>query len=272
MAVASIRPPAVAGQFYPADPRVLATMVSEFLASAQALECVPPPKALVVPHAGYIYSGPIAACAYAALRPLRETITRVVLLGPNHRVPLRGMALPASLSFAGPLGTVDVDFEAWQALRARPEIIVDDRPHAFEHCLEVQLPFLQSVLERFTLVPLVVGECPDDTVASVLEELWGGPETLIVISSDLSHYHTYAQAQLADQATVEQILHLDGRLDGHQACGAYPLNGLLKTVHRHRLEPHLLDLRNSGDTAGDRDRVVGYASIAFCEPEDRAHH
>ncbi|MDY0012312.1 MAG: AmmeMemoRadiSam system protein B [Rhodocyclaceae bacterium] len=272
MANASVRTPAVAGAFYPADPRVLLSMIGEMLTRAVPLDEAPPPKALIVPHAGYIYSGPVAASAYAGLARLREIVRRVILLGPNHRVALGGMALPASLVFSTPLGEVEVDREHWQRLQQRPDVVVDDHPHAMEHSLEVHLPFLQAVLNHFTLTPLVVGDTPPEQVAALLEEVWGGPETLIVVSSDLSHYQPYHQAQWCDRSTVDQILHLDATLDHQQACGATSVNGLLRAARRHHLEPHLLDLRNSGDTSGDRQRVVGYASVALCEKLPHVHH
>jgi len=274
MATASIRPAAVAGYFYPDDPHVLRAQIGEMLTAAVPLETVAAPKALIVPHAGYVYSGPVAASAYATLAGLRESVRRVVLLGPVHRVPVRGFALPAAQFFATPLGQVPVNRADWEALQARPDVTVDDRPHAMEHSLEVQLPFLQTVLDAFELVPLLVGDASPDAVADVLDALWGGPETLIVVSSDLSHYHTYNQAQTADRGTIGQILRLHTGLDHEQACGATPVNGLLRAAGRHGLEPHLLDLRNSGDTAGDRSRVVGYASIAFAEasPHARSRH
>lgn len=265
MASASIRPAAVAGFFYPDDPRVLQTQLAEMISAAVPLEVVTEPKALIVPHAGYVYSGPVAAAAYRSLLALRERIRRVVLIGPAHRMAVQGLALPAAQAFATPLGVVPVDRDAWHALSQRADVQLDDRPHEFEHCLEVQLPFLQSVLDSFTIVPLLAGQASAAQVASVVEELWGGPETLIVISSDLSHYHTYEQARTGDRSAVDHILRLRPLLDHEQACGATPINGLLQVAARHGLEPHLLDLRNSGDTAGDRSRVVGYASIAFTE-------
>lgn len=265
MASASIRPAAVAGFFYPDDPRVLQTQLAEMISAAVPIEVVTEPKALIVPHAGYVYSGPVAAAAYRSLLPLRERIRRVVLIGPAHRMAVQGLALPAAQAFSTPLGVVPVDRDAWHALRQRADVQLDDRPHEFEHCLEVQLPFLQSVLDSFTIVPLLAGQASAAQVAAVVEELWGGPETLIVISSDLSHYHTYEQARTGDRSAVDQILRLHPVLDHEQACGATPINGLLQVAARHGLEPHLLDLRNSGDTAGDRTRVVGYASIAFTE-------
>lgn len=272
MANASVRAPAVAGSFYPADPRVLQSMIGDMLTRSVPLEDTPPPKALIVPHAGYMYSGPVAAAAYAGVAQLRDVVRRVVLLGPNHRVALRGMALPASLVFATPLGEVEVDLEHWQRLQGLPGVTVDDLPHTLEHSLEVHLPFLQTVLDHFTLTPVVVGEAPPEQVAALLEEVWGGPETLIVVSSDLSHYQPYHQAQWCDRSTADQMLRLDASLDHQQACGATPVNGLLRAARRHHLVPHLLDLRNSGDTSGDRQRVVGYASLALTEGTSHVRH
>ncbi|MDP2432034.1 MAG: AmmeMemoRadiSam system protein B [Pseudomonadota bacterium] len=259
----SARPPAVAGTFYPADPSELSAMLRRLLAEAQP----PPlrPKALIAPHAGYIYSGAIAAGAYALLRPLRASIKRVILLGPVHRVWTPGLALPGVEAFETPLGRVLLDQEAIAAIDGLDQIQVHPAAHAQEHSLEVQLPFLQSVLDDFTLVPLAVGGAGPNAVAEVLEVLWGGAETLIVVSSDLSHFLPYDQAQHVDRATVHDILRFNGHLVGEQACGCHPINGLLLAAHKHGLAPHLLDLRNSGDTAGDRNRVVGYASIAFTE-------
>jgi AmmeMemoRadiSam system protein B len=265
MEAASIRAPAVAGMFYPGESQALKNDVLALL------EAVPPaptfglPKAIVVPHAGYIYSGPIAASAYARLVPYAKNIRRVVLLGPSHRVAVRGLAVPHAISFATPLGNVPLDTEAIAAARKLPQVILHDAAHAQEHALEVQLPFLQQVLGDFSLVPFSVGFATPDEVAEVLELLWGGPETLIVISSDLSHYHSHADATRRDRHTAEDILHLRLLLDQEQACGATPINGLIEVAQRRGLKPQLLDLRNSGDTAGDHARVVGYASFAFME-------
>lgn len=266
MASASIRRAAAAGFFYPDDPRVLHTQVAEMLALALPPEPGGAPKALVVPHAGYLYSGPVAASAYALLEQLRHRISRVVVIGPAHRMAVRGFALAAAQAFATPLGEVPVSRRDWQALQARPDVVVDDAPHADEHCLEVQLPFLQSVLDKFEIVPILLGDTPADAVAEVLEALWGGEETLIVISSDLSHYTPYEYARLADRATIGQILKGAPPLMREQACGAAALNGMMLLAARRGLEPQLLDLRNSGDTAGDRNSVVGYSSLAFSEP------
>ncbi len=228
------------------------------------------PKALIVPHAGYIYSGPIAAAAYARLLDARSRIRRVVLLGPVHRVPIRGLALPGAASFATPLGTIAVDAEAVARVRDLPQIRESEAAHSLEHSLEVQLPFLQTVLDAFTLVPLAVGDATPAQVAEVIEQLWGGPETLIVVSSDLSHYHTYADATEIDRGTADAILALVDSLDHEQACGATPINGFALCARRHGLTPELIDLRNSGDTAGDKARVVGYAAFAFAQRPDRA--
>ncbi len=262
--MSSIRPAAVAGLFYPADPVQLATDVRRLLSRVATPASPVPPKALIVPHAGYSYSGEVAAQAYARLQPLAGRIRRVVLLGPVHRVPVRGLALPASSAFATPLGTVPLDSAAIASLAGLPQVCVSAAAHAQEHSLEVHLPFLQAVLGDFQLVPLAVGDASAAEVAEVLEKLWGGDETLIVISSDLSHFLTYAQAQRIDGASVRQILAGQPGLDHQQACGATPVNGLLQAARQHGLTAELLDLRNSGDTAGDRTRVVGYAAIAFC--------
>lgn len=272
MANASIRRPAVAGAFYPADPRALNTMIGDLLNGAVPLEKVHWPKAIIVPHAGYIYSGPIAASAYASLRGAAPFYRRVVLLGPAHREFVDGFALPASQAFATPLGDVTLDRKAWEQLQQADDIHVSETAHALEHALEVQLPFLQSVLEHITVVPLLVGRTTAERVAEVLESLWGGDDTLVVISSDLSHYLPYRQARWRDQATVEEILQLHPQLNVDQACGALPVNGLILAAQRHHLVPALLDHRNSGDTAGDRHRVVGYTSIAFCVERPHVAH
>ncbi|BBI99677.1 hypothetical protein FGKAn22_13700 [Ferrigenium kumadai] len=261
--MSTVRQPAVAGMFYPADPRQLAHDVQQLLAEAPPHELIP--KALIVPHAGYIYSGAIAATAYATLRPAAAHIRRVVLLGPTHRVAVFGLALPGADAFDTPLGRIELDTEAARAIADLPQVTVSADAHALEHSLEVQLPFLQRVLGKFRLLPLAVGMATPEEVAEVLEKLWGGEETLIVISSDLSHFLPYAAARHVDEETVQTILKLGPPIDHEQACGGTPINGLIVAARRHRLTPHLLDLRNSGDTAGSQDRVVGYASIAFTE-------
>jgi len=270
--MARIRPAAVAGLFYSAERAALAREVASMLDEARERDLGPGyPKALIVPHAGYIYSGPVAANAYALLRPARGLVRRVVLLGPCHRVAVRGLALPGADAFETPLGRVPVDAEGASLARSLPQVSDFAPTHAQEHSLEVQLPFLQEVLGDFSLVPLVVGAASADEVAEVVDRLWGGPETLVVISSDLSHYHPYGEAQAMDRATVDAMLALRTDIDHEQACGATPVTGLLTVAQRRGLRPELLDLRNSGDTAGGKGRVVGYASIAFWEGELAAY-
>ena len=266
----SIRPAAVAGMFYPGSAVTLARELAQMLDDAPQKQ-VARPKAIIVPHAGYAYSGPIAASIYASLGALRGTVRRITLLGPTHRIAVSGLALPASTAFATPLGTVPIDQQAVAAIVDLPQVIVHAATHAQEHSLEVQLPFLQTVFGDFSLLPLAVGDPSPEQVAEVLERLWGGEETLIVISSDLSHYLPYDIARGTDAQTARHILDLDPTLDHRQACGATPVNGLLLAARRHGLQAQLIDLRNSGDTAGDRSRVVGYGAFAFHEVDQHAN-
>ncbi len=261
------RQPAVAGFFYPSSPLELSGEVKSLLSGARRKKVFPAPKALIVPHAGYAYSGPVAAEAYAVVAPLAKQVSRVVLLGPVHRVPVRGLALPGATEFLTPLGSIPLDAAGIAAVSTLPQVTVSDEPHALEHSLEVHLPFLQTVLGEFTLLPFAVGNATAEEVAEVLEKVWGGDETLIVISSDLSHFLPYDVARQLDRDTVNRILALEPGLNHEQACGATPVNGLLAYAAKHGLQAELLDLRNSGDTAGDKSRVVGYASVAFYEPD-----
>jgi MEMO1 family protein len=256
----------VAGYFYPASPDALQREIAECLATVTRRGAPSEaPKAVIVPHAGYAYSGPVAAAAYAALRPARSRIRRVVLVGPSHRVQFRGLALSTADAFMTPLGTIDIARDAADALRNLPQVCELDRAHSLEHSLEVQLPFLQTVLDEFELVPVLVGEATAEEVGEVLEALWGGPETVFVISSDLSHYHDYPTAQRIDRDTTFAIEHFDAAaIDGEHACGCRPICGLLCVARAHGLRVTTLDVRNSGDTAGDRKRVVGYGAFAFC--------
>lgn len=265
-----IRRAAVAGFFYPEDPGELQGMVQHLLADPPPSATVcGTPKALIVPHAGYIYSGPVAASAYARLKTLAARTMRVVLIGPCHRVRLRGLAVSSADAFETPLGIVPVDRQAVEDLRTLPQVKELDAAHADEHSLEVHLPFLQQILGPFTLVPIVVGSATAEEVADVLERLWGGSETLIVISSDLSHFHDYETACRLDALTCRAIEALDpGKIGFEQACGGVPVNGLLTVARRRGLEVTTLDLRNSGDTAGDRRRVVGYGAWMFSGSED----
>ena len=257
--------------FYPGANRELAQNLAQMLgAAAHDAPERAVPKAIIAPHAGYIYSGPVAASVYALLAPARSSISRVVLLGPTHRVAVRGLALPGCDAFATPLGTVRVDAQSVEALAGLPQVVVSAQAHALEHSLEVHVPFLQVVLEQFKLVPLAVGRASAREVAEVIELLWGGPETLVVVSSDLSHYLGYQDAQAVDRATAQAILALATDLSHEQACGATPVAGLADVARRRALKPELIDLRNSGDTAGDKSRVVGYGSFAFYEPSPDA--
>ena len=255
-----VRPAAVAGTFYPADPLVLARDVRALLGAVTAGGSRP--KAIIAPHAGYVYSGAVAASAYALLSDSRNQIERVVLLGPSHRVPLQGMALPSVDAFMTPLGAVALDRPVLDEMSALPAVAVADAPHALDHALEVQLPFLQTQLGSFSLLPVAVGACPPELVADVLESVWGAAETLIVVSTDMSHFHCSDEARVIDRDTAELIVRGEATLRGEQACGCHAVNGLLLAARRHDLPVKLLDLGNSGDTAGDRARVVGYASFA----------
>ncbi len=258
-----IRAAAAAGRFYPREPAELRRLVSGLLEEVAPF-AGPAPKALVAPHAGYIYSGPIAASAYARFKPAREVIRRVVLVGPSHFVAFEGLALTSAEAFATPLGLVRVDTEAVRQLAAMPQVAVLDQAHRLEHSLEVHLPFLQTVLEDFTLVPLVAGEATADQVGQVLEALWDGPETRFVISSDLSHYLDSAAARRLDRRTADAVEKLrPEEISDEQACGRVPIRGLLQAARGHGLRARTVDLRNSGDTSGPRDQVVGYGAFVF---------
>lgn len=262
----TVRRPAVAGAFYPGEPEALGAEVQRFLAEAK-VGAGPVPKAIIAPHAGYVYSGAVAATAYARLRSARDRIRRVVLLGPCHRVAVRGLAVSGADLFATPLGGIPIDTEARERILTLPQVKVFDATHAAEHSLEVQLPFLQALLPRFQLVPLVVGDATDEQVAEVIEALWGGPETLIVVSSDLTHYLGYDEARRIDALTSRAIEEMNPDAIGcDQACGRIPVKGLLTVARRRGLRVETVDLRNSGDTAGSKDRVVGYGSWVFVEP------
>lgn len=264
--MSSVRPAAVAGMFYPRDARSLAAEVDDLLGGVN--EFAPRlgyPKALVVPHAGYIYSGGVAARAYDELVPARGLVKRVVLLGPTHRVAVRGLAMPSAGGFATPLGTVRVDNAALDSVRDLPQVVVSDAAHAMEHSLEVQLPFLQKMLGDFALAPFAVGMASVAEVAEVIERLWGGPETLIVISTDMSHYHSYEQARAIDGFTIRRIAAFATDIHHEEACGATPLNGLLFFSKQKNFSLKLLAACNSGDTAGGKDRVVGYSAFGLYE-------
>jgi AmmeMemoRadiSam system protein B len=259
-----VRQPAVAGSFYPAQEGQLRAAIATYLNDVKTEPRAARPKALIAPHAGYVYSGPIAASVYSPLLPFASELERVILLGPSHRVPLRGLAAPEAEAFATPLGMVPVDRDSVERVLGLPQVKLLESAHTAEHSLEVQLPFLQHILGSFSVVPFAVGEASPEEVAEVMEALWGGPETLIVVSSDLSHYYDYETARRLDEATTRAIEALDpDGLDEESACGRTPVRGLLLAARRHDLEVRTLDLRNSGDTAGPRDQVVGYGAYAL---------
>jgi MEMO1 family protein len=262
-----VRPAAMAGSWYPGESTALAAEVASYLADTRGA-AGKAPKAIIAPHAGYMYSGPIAGSIYARLAPLADRIERVVLAGPAHRVYVTGVAVPSVEAFASPLGEVALDVAAIAKLRELPFVEVNDAAHAREHSLEVHLPFLQSVLGRFRLVPVVVGDASPGEMALLFETLWGGDETLIVVSSDLSHYLPYDSARGRDRDTARAIVELQATLVPEEACGAAPINGLLRAARQRGMKAEMVDLRNSGDTAGDRSRVVGYGGFAFTEPGD----
>jgi MEMO1 family protein len=262
----TVRPAAVAGMFYSGDARTLSAEVDELLGGVdQPAPRLGWPKALIVPHAGYIYSGPVAARAYDELGPGRGIVRRVVMLGPVHRVPVRGLAAPTVDAFVTPLGTVPIDRDAIAEAQKLPQVVASDPAHAMEHSLEVQRPFLQKVLGEFKLVPFAVGAASAAQVAEVLERLWGGPETVVVISTDLSHYHAYDEARRIDRATVERIARFATDLNHEEACGATPLNGFLQVSKKKGLAVRLLSACNSGDTAGGKGQVVGYSAFSARE-------
>jgi len=259
----ALRPPAVAGIFYSDDHAQLQADIQSAIDASRPVRLKNPPKALIVPHAGYAYSGIVAASAFAALRPWADHYRRVILIGPAHRLPFRGLAIPECGAFTTPLGTVPLDSQSLDEIAKFSGVSRLDAAHEQEHSLEVELPFLQTVLSDFVLAPILVGLCDPAEVALILRALWYGPETLIVVSSDLSHYHSYAHANTEDHATIERILLGQSPIQVDKACGALPISGLLQIAREKDLHAQLLDYRNSGDTGGDRNRVVGYASIAF---------
>lgn len=254
----TVRPPAVAGMFYPGDAKELAATVDRMVGAANAGTgaC---PKALIVPHAGYVYSGEIAASAFALVAPYAQQIERVVLIGPTHRVFVDGLASPGAARLATPLGELEVDRGALAGLAESPVA------HAREHSLEVELPFIQRVLPRAKVVPLAGSRAKPAEVAALLARLYGGPETLIVISSDLSHYLPYAEGRAQDQRTAARICSRDTTIEGEDACGAIGIDGLLHLAKQKSLRVELVDLRSSGDTAGSKDEVVGYGAFAAYE-------
>ena len=264
--MSEVRRAAVAGLFYPGSARHLRPTVERYLEAAVIPQSGPTAKAVIAPHAGYVYSGPVAGSAFSCLAGDAEKIRRIVLVGPAHRIRVRGLALPRSDRFETPLGSVPIDEELVAAVAGFDQISVSEEAHAPEHCLEVELPFLQVILGDFSILPLLVSDAAMNDIADVLERVWGGEETRFVISSDLSHYLDYDRAREIDRETANQVVDMQGRIAEHRACGAAAINGLIEAARRQGLLPKVLDLRNSGDTAGDRDRVVGYGAFAFVAP------
>lgn len=258
-----VRAPVVAGVFYPEGKGELGALVDRLLEGAHPAVEAKPPKAIVVPHAGYVYSGPIAASAFKLFQPISDRIQRIILIGPAHRVYLDGLASPGASALATPLGHIHVDEES---LAKVPEVVDDPRAHAHEHSLEVQIPFLQRIAPNAKIIPLVVGHAPPEVVGRILEQLWDGPETRIVISSDLSHYLPYEEGRHADARTARRIASLGAQpIGADEACGASGINGLLWVARKKQLRGRIVDLRSSGDTAGSREEVVGYGAFAFYE-------
>ena len=263
MVLSKCREPAVAGMFYPSDPDTLRKQVQGFIDQARPSGLARPPKAIIAPHAGYIYSGPIAGSAYQRVRDVGRSIQRVLLLGPSHYVGFTGLALSHHAAFHTPLGDMPVDATAIRHIQSLPQVHCLEAAHEREHCLEVHLPFLQVVLEHCSIIPLVVGSATPEAVAEVLDLVWN-ETTLVVASSDLSHYLDYTSAGTMDRQTCSKIEQLDyAHLKPEEACGAHAVAGLLKAAMRRHLTATTLDLRNSGDTAGDKDRVVGYGAWSF---------
>ncbi|MGD8569366.1 MAG: AmmeMemoRadiSam system protein B [Gammaproteobacteria bacterium] len=266
MSASKIRPSAVADMFYPGNPDTLRESVSQFLADARKDTSRQPltPRAIIAPHAGYIYSGPVAAYAYSYLENIKDRIATVVLIGPSHRVPLLGFATSGADYFATPLGNIPVNRNMIERINALPFVHELDQAHAMEHSLEVHLPFLQVTLGDFDLVPIVAGDASPEDTSELISLACDREDTLLVVSSDLSHYHDYETAKRMDHDTCEAIEALDiKRLDSQHACGYIPVRGLLAYARQHHLHAKTVDCRNSGDTAGPRDQVVGYGSYVF---------
>ncbi|RMG95576.1 MAG: AmmeMemoRadiSam system protein B [Chloroflexi bacterium] len=266
MDTTKVRSPAVAGTFYPSQPVHLRQTVRQFLESAVYLH-VPPPKAIIVPHAGYLYSGPVAGTAYRHWLSDGQQIERLVLIGPAHWVPVFGIAATSFTAFATPLGEMVVDLEAVEKIRPFPYIHISNPAHIPEHCLEVQLPFLQEICPQARIVPLLVGDATPQQVAEILSVFWSDSHTRFIVSSDLSHYHTYETARRLDMATAMAIQRQRPNAIGpEQACGRLAIQGLLYLTEQSGMVVHIADLRNSGDTAGSKDQVVGYGAFLFTNP------
>ncbi len=262
----AVRPPSQAGRFYAADSTELRGEVEGLLADVPPTDLASP-KAVIAPHAGYVFSGPIAASAYAAFRPQADAVRRIILLGPSHHATFQGFAIPSCAAFSTPLGNIPLDLETLALMAQRSDVRELDSAHIPEHSLEVHVPFLQVVFAEFQLTPVLVGQASVAETSRLLDSLWNGHETRVIVSSDLSHFHDYRTAQALDAATAKQIEGLSGEeLTGEDACGFRAIRGLLAIARRRGMTCRTLDLRNSGDTAGGRDRVVGYGAFALHEP------
>ena len=257
------RPPAVANQFYPGNPERLQQTVANLISASKRSALSP--KALIAPHAGYMYSGPIAASAYTHLYNIAEPIKTGVLIGPSHRVRLEGLAASRAVCFETPLGDVRVNQEENARLMNRFEWVhYNDNAHALEHGLEVQLPFLQTMLDDFTIVPLVCGDSLPEQVSTVLNILGEDRKTFIVISSDLSHFHDYSTACFVDKVTTEAIeTYTWEAINGKMACGHIAIRGCLQFAKKHHLRVYTVAQCNSGDTQGNKQKVVGYGAYLF---------
>lgn len=260
-----IKKPAVAGAFYPDEPDILNNMVEHLFDAITWAGSSP--KAIIAPHAGYIYSGIAAACAYQCLE-MMPYIKNIILVGPSHYIAFNGVAYSDYDTFITPLGELFVNTNLIQQIAKLPATQHFNDAFSREHCLEVQFPFLQKKLNEFTIVPLLVSGANKQTVASVLEALWGDKETLVIISSDLSHYHDYLTAQQLDSETSQAIVNLDAdNIKEDSACGRIAIRGLLHLAKQKKMQAKKILQINSGDTAGDKQRVVGYGAYHFFENE-----
>jgi hypothetical protein len=259
----NIRKPNVAGQFYPEQTKALVEMINKFLSEAKHVVLPEQPKAIIVPHAGYIYSGTVAATIYAALSQYKDIINNVILLGPTHRMTFKGVAATMVDCFETPLGSIPV-VHNWRNTLTSSVVNVNETAYEMEHSIEIQLPFLQVVLDKFELLPFVVGDEDFIAVADIIDSLWGKEDTLVVVSSDLSHYKDYNTAQELDALTSQAIVNLTPlEIKHEQACGLIPIQGLLQAAKNRKMKVRALDVRNSGDTAGSKDSVVGYGAFCF---------
>ncbi len=260
-----VRTTAVAGAFYPSEPEILSKDIQRYIEETPSVS-LPVPKAIIVPHAGYEYSAGVAASAYKLLKSGRKSIKKVVILAPSHKIGFNGMALTKASAYETPLGNVEIDKEMNEQLLALPLVDYLEEAHKSEHSLEVQLPFLKEALDDFKLIPVITGNASPTDVETLLETVWGKKDTLIVISTDLSHYLPYNEACILDNKTKTAIENLDiDSIEQEQACGYVPLKGMLTIAKAKKMQVETLEVKNSGDTSGSKNRVVGYGAWAFLE-------